>query len=159
MQIWMSITKWTSKTSSGVHSCFFLSSKLPTDLLASCFSLAFLVLNPCSLSSRSVNPHLVSYRHINSSLAGDVRCRFNYTEVAPASYGLAIDDILNLTDKELNQRSEQAERLIHSFSPCPLLTLLSFLFTHPARSLFRARDRMSIKKLAPNLNITCQYLL
>ena len=36
-------------------------------------------------------------------MIGDTPCRFHYTRVRPASYGLSTEDILNATDKELRQ--------------------------------------------------------
>lgn len=36
-------------------------------------------------------------------IGGDIPCRFHYTKVAPADYGLTIEEILNRPEKELRQ--------------------------------------------------------
>ena len=37
-------------------------------------------------------------------IVGDVKCRFRYAPVDRDDYGLSVDDILQMSDKELNQR-------------------------------------------------------
>ena len=36
-------------------------------------------------------------------VVGGVACRFRYRTVAPAQYGLGVEDVLTLSDKDLNQ--------------------------------------------------------
>ena len=36
---------------------------------------------------------------------GDTVCKFRYVQVAPDDFGMALEDILSLPDKELNSRS------------------------------------------------------
>ena len=56
------------------------------------------------LVARSILNLFKLVQNCHLQIAGKIKTKFRYIKTAACDYGMAIEEILNLTDKDLNQR-------------------------------------------------------